>query len=76
MIKKKQGNATDLGELTVFRGKKNSHDLGRVVAVDDEREMTMWKDECNDFIGTDSIYPPYTNVNDGIWVRLKKNLFC
>lgn len=32
-------NATDLGEFTVFRGKKNSMDIGRVVAFNDEPEM-------------------------------------
>lgn len=65
-----QGNATDLGELTVFRGKKNSQDLGRVVAFNDEPEMSVWnKDECNEFVGTDStIFPPYMDPKDGIWV--------
>lgn len=69
-----QGNATDGGELTVFRGKKNSQDLGRVAAYNDESEMSVWnKDECNEYVGTDStVFPPYMDVNDGIWVSLKK----
>lgn len=69
------GNATDLGELTVFRGKKNSKDLGRVTAFNNEQEMNVWDtDECNEYIGTDtSIFPPYMDVKDGIWVNLKKN---
>lgn len=70
-----QGNGTDLGEITVFRGKKNSQDLGRVVAFNDESEMSVWKeDECNEFIGTDStIFPPFMDVNKSIWVSLKNN---
>ncbi|XP_031624944.1 sensory neuron membrane protein 1-like [Contarinia nasturtii] len=62
------GNATDLGEFTVFRGKKNSPDIGKVVAFNDEPEMDYWEgDECNQYTGTDStIFPPYMDVNDGI----------
>lgn len=65
-----QGNATDLGEFKVFRGKKNSPDMGRVVAFNDEPEMDVWDgDECNEYVGTDStIFPPYMDPKDGIWV--------
>lgn len=65
-----QGNATDLGEFKVFRGKKNSQDMGRVAAFNNEPEMKFWDgDECNEFVGTDSTaFPPYMDVNDGIWV--------
>lgn len=53
----------------MFRGKKNSLDLGKVVAFNDEPEMDAWDgDECNQYVGTDStIFPPYMDVNDGIW---------
>lgn len=63
-------NATDLGEFTVFRGKKNSIDMGRVIAFNDEPEMDIWEDEseCNQYVGTDStIFPPYMDKMDGIW---------
>lgn len=62
-------NGTDLGEFTVFRGKKNSADIGKVVAFDGETEMDVWDgDECNQYVGTDStIFPPYVDVKDGIW---------
>lgn len=68
-----QGNATDLGEFTVFRGKKNSEDLGRVVAFNDESEIDVWKgEECSEYRGTDStIFPPFMNASDGIWVSLR-----
>lgn len=64
-------NATDLGQFTVFRGKKNSADIGRVVAFNDEPEMDVWEgDECNQYVGTDStIFAPYMDVNDGIWAH-------
>lgn len=63
-------NSTDLGEIKVFRGKKNSPDMGRVVSVNGETEMDVWNDdECNQYQGTDStIFPPYLNKHEGIWV--------
>lgn len=62
-------NGTDIGELTVFRGNKNYADLGRVAAVNDEPELTVWDgDECNQFKGTDStIFPSYMDPKDGVW---------
>lgn len=71
-----QGNATDLGEFTVFRGRKNSEDLGRVVAFNDEPEIEVWhSDECAEYQGTDStIFPPFMNGSDGIWVSLNEKI--
>ena len=64
-----QTNGTDLGQFTVFRGKKNSVDMGRVAAFNGEPEMDVWDgDECNQYVGTDStIFPPFLNAEDGIW---------
>lgn len=63
-----QANGTDLGEFTVFRGKKKNKDIGHVVALDGQERMDKWRDECNEYIGTDStVFAPYTDVNDGIW---------
>lgn len=68
-------NSTDLGEIKVYRGKKNSLDMGRVVEVNGEPEMDFWNgDECNEYQGTDStIFPPYISKVDGIWVSSKIN---
>lgn len=62
-------NATDLGEYRVFRGKKNTADLGRMVSYDDETEMNKWDgDECNQYVGTDStIFPPFMKKEEGLW---------
>lgn len=66
-------NGTDLGEFKVYRGFKNSIDMGRVVSYNDEEELDMWDgEECTQYRGTDStIFPPYMDKNDGIWVSLK-----
>lgn len=66
-------NATDLGEFKVYRGYKNSADMGRVVSFNNKSELDVWyEDECNQYRGTDStIFPPYMDENDGIWVSLK-----
>lgn len=71
------GNATDLGALKVYRGWKNSPDMGRVVSFNNKLELGVWYgDECNEYRGTDStIFPPYMDKNDGIWVSLKPCLY-
>lgn len=62
-------NGTDLGEVKVYRGKKNSSDMGRVIALNGEDELDVWEEGCNEFQGTDStIFPPYMKKDDGIWV--------
>lgn len=68
------GNATDLGEVKVYRGYKNSPDMGQVLSFNGDEEMDMWADdECNQYRGTDStIFAPYMNKNDGIWVSLNR----
>lgn len=65
-----QGNATDLGEFSVFRGKKNFQDLGRVVAWNGETENSVYsKYDCNEYRGTDyTVFPTYMDMNDGVWV--------
>lgn len=66
-----QANGTDLGEFKVFRGAKHTEDIGRVVAFNEEEEMSYWDgDECNQYVGTDStIFPPYMKPSDGIWAH-------
>lgn len=66
-----QTNYTDLGQFTVFRGKKVSHDIGRVVAFNGDTEMDVYDDdECNQYVGTDStIFPPFMKKEEGIWAH-------
>lgn len=66
-----QTNYTDLGEFTVFRGKKVSRDIGRVVAFNGDTEMDTYDDdECNQYVGTDStIFPPFLKKEEGIWAH-------
>lgn len=68
-IRSAQTNNSDLGQFTVYRGKKVSHDIGRVVAFNGDTEMNMWDvEECNQYVGTDStIFPPYMAKEEGIW---------
>nr|WKF45046.1 sensory neuron membrane protein 1a [Podabrus annulatus] len=54
--------------LTVKRGIKKSHDVGRVMAYDNAREMSVWPTkECNQYVGTDStIFPPFMTREEGV----------
>lgn len=56
-----QSNGTSIGRFRANRGKKSIKELGKVVAFDDETELTVWDgDECNKIIGTDgTIFPPF-----------------
>ncbi|XP_055374670.1 sensory neuron membrane protein 1-like [Condylostylus longicornis] len=63
-------NGTDAGKFTVYRGKKRSLDVGRLLLFDDEEELVTWGEggECNKYKGTDStIFPPFLKKEDGLW---------
>ncbi|KAF5291050.1 hypothetical protein FQA39_LY14483 [Lamprigera yunnana] len=54
--------------LTVKRGIKKSHDVGKVIAYDGAKEMSVWPTkECNQYVGTDStIFPPFMTTEEGV----------
>ncbi|XP_069694772.1 sensory neuron membrane protein 1-like [Periplaneta americana] len=61
-------NGTPGGRLTVKRGIEDIHDLGRVVAFNGQKKMTVWSgDPCNQFKGTDStVFAPFITAKDTI----------
>ncbi|KAK5643369.1 hypothetical protein RI129_007214 [Pyrocoelia pectoralis] len=58
----------DENTLTVKRGIKKSHDVGKVIAYNGAKEMSVWPTkECNQYIGTDStIFPPFMTREEGV----------
>jgi scavenger receptor class B, member 1 len=62
-------NATKVGSMTAYRGKKNIKDLGRIIRFNDEPELDMWDgEECNRLRGTDStIFHPFMSKEEGLW---------
>ncbi|KAJ8927990.1 hypothetical protein NQ314_019518 [Rhamnusium bicolor] len=62
-------NATIGKRFKVGRGISNSKDLGRVLEVEDQKELTLWGEkQCNIFKGTDGwIFPPFLTPEEGIW---------
>lgn len=52
----------------MYRGKKHPKDIGKVAAFKGLNKMEIWRDECNEYVGTDStVFPAFADVNDGIW---------
>ncbi|KAJ8971696.1 hypothetical protein NQ317_014679, partial [Molorchus minor] len=62
-------NATEGKTFTVKRGISNSKDLGRLLAFDGKKELTLWGTKvCNSFKGTDGwIFAPFLNEDEDIW---------
>lgn len=67
-------NNTKQARYTVMRGVKNIHDTGRLIALNDEPTLKLFKhdERCNVINGTDKLfYPPFQKKNDIIWVYSK-----
>nr|QIJ45702.1 sensory neuron membrane protein [Glyphodes pyloalis] len=53
--------------VTVRRGVKNVMDVGKVIAVDGKTEQNVWKDQCDDYVGTDgTVFPPFLTEKDNL----------
>ncbi|KAK9875891.1 hypothetical protein WA026_009678 [Henosepilachna vigintioctopunctata] len=61
-------NATPGKLFRVYRGKKKSNDLGKIVEFDGKKNMEIWPTkECNKLRGTDgTIFPPFLNKENGL----------
>ncbi|XP_044254441.1 sensory neuron membrane protein 1 [Tribolium madens] len=61
-------NATPGKRFKVFRGVKESHDVGRILEYDSKNEMEVWPTkECNQYKGTDgTVFPPYLTKEEGL----------
>lgn len=64
-----QYNDSFNGRFTVYRGKKNIHDVARIAAIDGKAKMSTWlTDEENQYKGTDGYFmPPLMNKDEPIW---------
>ncbi|KAJ3662446.1 hypothetical protein Zmor_006796 [Zophobas morio] len=62
-------NGTLPNRFKILRGIKKSHELGRLVELNHEKESNIWSTKkCNRFVGTDGwIFPPFVDKNAGIW---------
>lgn len=69
MILKLKQNGTDAGRYTVYRGRSNVKDVGKVLEFNEERELDTYdNDTCNQFNGTDGlIFPPFLKDTDEVW---------
>lgn len=47
-------NATSIGRFEVYRGIKDTMQLGEVTKLNGEEEVDVWEGDCNKIIGTDS----------------------
>lgn len=64
-----QYNDSFNGRFTVLRGKKNIHDVARIVEIDGKPQLSTWlTDEANQFVGTDGYFmPPLMNIHEPIF---------
>ncbi|XP_063708634.1 sensory neuron membrane protein 1-like [Culicoides brevitarsis] len=65
----KAQNHTDAGRYSVYRGRTNVKDVGKIIEYNNELELDTYEnDTCNQFNGTDGlIFPPFLKETDEIW---------
>ncbi|KAJ6644435.1 Sensory neuron membrane protein 1 [Pseudolycoriella hygida] len=65
-------NDTVQGRYTVLRGSKNIQDVGRVIAINGDAMLNVYKDnyKCNLINGTDKMFfPPFQEKKDVLWIH-------
>nr|AKN78948.1 sensory neuron membrane protein 1 [Ectropis obliqua]AZB86632.1 sensory neuron membrane protein 1 [Ectropis obliqua] len=61
----KYNGSVDPRVFTVKRGIKNVMEVGTVVAIDGNPQLTVWRDTCNNYSGTDrTVFPPFLTDKD------------
>lgn len=53
----------------MLRGKKNIHDVARIVEIDGKPRMSTWlTDDANQYVGTDGYFtPPFLSIQEPLW---------
>lgn len=69
-----QVNDTVQGRYTVLRGSRNIQDVGRVIAINGEAMLSVYKEsnnyKCNLINGTDKMFfPPFQQKSDVLWIH-------
>ncbi|KPI90909.1 Sensory neuron membrane protein 1 [Papilio xuthus] len=60
-----RNGTTDSHVVTVMRGMNNVMDVGKVIAIDGKPKMEMFRDQCNEYEGTDgTVFPPFLTQSD------------
>nr|QGW45471.1 sensory neuron membrane protein 1e [Bradysia odoriphaga] len=65
-------NDTVQGRYTVLRGSRNIQDVGRVIAINGEALLSVYKQnyKCNLINGTDKMFfPPFQEKSDVLWIH-------
>lgn len=58
LLSSRRGVAID--NLTIYTGEDSLDNLGKIHAMNGQTMLNIWKDECNEIVGTDgSQFPPY-----------------
>jgi hypothetical protein len=58
LLSSRKGVAVD--NLTIYTGEDSLDNLGKIHAMNGQTVLNIWKDECNEIVGTDgSQFPPY-----------------
>lgn len=62
------------GVYKVLRGKRYPRELGKIVTIDGEEKLKVWRgDKCNEIRGTDGlIFPPFQTIDEPVHFFVKQ----